>query len=287
MEITGLVASLLRRWYVVALGVLLTGGLALLAAQAVPPTYTAAGSVLLLPPSASVEEGSNQLLQLGGLEQPAALVVAYLAGDDMREAFDAQNPGVTYEVVLDPLSRGPLIMMTVEAPSSATVMDALESALATVPEALDALQDQVAAPPSSRFASIPLSVDAKPTTLNKETLRALIAAVGVGMALTLVGAVGLDSLLIRSQQRRAARAAAVAAPPGNAAAGNAAAGNAAAGTAATGTAAAGTAGAGASHTAAAGTGASKAGARGEAPASPKAPTRVGAPARPEPSAEPA
>lgn len=204
MEFTALVASLVRRWYVVALGLLLTAGLATAAVWAVPPTYSAAGSVLLLPPGASVPEGSNQLLQLAGLEQPASLIVAYLAGDDVRESFAAKYPDVTYDVVLDPLSRGPLVMMTVRSPSSGTVMDALDAALATVPRALDSLQNQVDAPSASRFASMRLSVDAKPTTVTSSTLRALIAAVGLGMAITLAGAVSLDSLVLRRQQHRAA-----------------------------------------------------------------------------------
>lgn len=213
MEIAALAASLLRRWYIVVAGVILTAVLGALAVQAVPPTYSAAGSVLLLPPRATVDEGSNQLLQLGGLEQPASLVVAYLAGDNMRTAFGTQHPGATYDVVLDPLSRGPLIMMTVHSPSSATVMQALDSAIETVPEALDALQDEVAAPPSSRFSSMPLSIDVEPVTENKSSLRALIAAVGVGMALTLVGAVGLDSLLVGRGQRRATKTAGGAGAP--------------------------------------------------------------------------
>ncbi|MFI2753389.1 hypothetical protein ACGIF2_08140 [Cellulomonas sp. P22] len=201
MEITALVAALLRRWYVVVLGLLVTAGLGFAAFTAAPPTYSAAGSVLLLPPSAAVTPGSNQLLQLGGLEQPASLVVAYVAGDDVRELFAEEYPDATYDVVLDPLSRGPLIMMTVEAPTADRVMEALDGALATVPSALVSLQDQVAAPPASRFLSMPLAVDNEPTTVTKATLRALIAAVGVGLALTLVGAVGLDSLMLRRQRR--------------------------------------------------------------------------------------
>jgi hypothetical protein len=213
MEFTAVASALLRRWYVVLVGLALTAGLVYVAQGAVPPTYTATGSVLLLPPGASVADGSNPLLQLGGLEQPASLVVAYLAGDDARQAFAEQHPEATYDIVLDPLSRGPLILITMEDPDQDDVMSALNTVLATLPDALSRLQDQVAAPADSRVTSMPLSVDTQPTTDRGDTLRALIAAAGAGLVLTLVGAVAIDSLAVRRRERRAAAAAAAGSEP--------------------------------------------------------------------------
>ena len=155
MEFTAVAAALLRRWYVVLVGLVMTAGLVYVAHDAVPPTYSATGSVLLLPPGASVEDGSNPLLQLGGLEQPAALVVAYLAGDQARQVFAQDFPDATYDIVLDPLSRGPLILVTVEDPSQDDVMGALELGPHGAPAALSQLQDQVDAPPR-----LPRPVDA-------------------------------------------------------------------------------------------------------------------------------
>ena len=129
MEFTAVAAALLRRWYVVLVGIALTTGLVYGAHVAVPPTYVATGSVLLLPPGASVPDGSNALLQLGGLEQPASLVVAYLAGEEARKQLAVKYPNSTYDVVLDPLSRGPLIQFTVEDPAPDQVMTQLEVAV--------------------------------------------------------------------------------------------------------------------------------------------------------------
>lgn len=202
MEFTAVVAALLRRWYVVLVGLAMTAGLVYAANDAVPPTYSAAGSVLLLPPGASLEDGSNPLLALGGLEQPAALVVAYLAGDEARQLFAEDFPNTTYDIVLDPLSRGPLVLVTVEDPAEDDVIAALNAVLDTLPDALTMLQDQVDAPADSRVTSMPLSVDARPTTERSDSLRALIAAAGVGMVLTLVGAIAFDSLAARRRERR-------------------------------------------------------------------------------------
>lgn len=219
MEFTAVVAALLRRWYVVLVGLAMTAGLVYVANDAVPPTYSATGSVLLLPPGASIPDGSNPLLQLGGLEQPAALVVAYLAGDEARQVFADEFPNTTYDVVLDPLSRGPLILITVEDPAQDDVMEALGSVLATLPDALSMLQDQVDAPADSRVTSMPLSVDTEPTTERGDSLRALIAAAGVGLVLTLVGAVAFDSLAARRRERRrvSARATDTELPPASSA----------------------------------------------------------------------
>jgi hypothetical protein len=206
MEFTAVAAAVLRRWYVVLVGIALTTGLVYGVHIMVPPTYVATGSMLLLPPGASVPNGSNALLQLGGLEQPASLVVAYLAGDEARRQLAVKYPNSTYDIVLDPLSRGPLIQFTVEDPAPDQVMGALKAVLAAVPDALSRLQDEVDAPAVARITSMPLAVDTEPTTKMSSALRAVIAAAGVGLVLTLVGAVAIDSLAVRRRERRTAAA---------------------------------------------------------------------------------
>lgn len=202
MDLGGVAAALLRRWYLVLAGVAVTAGLVLAAYTAVPPTYSATGTSVVLPAAESVPDGANPLLQLGGLEQPASLVVAYLAGDGPREAFTEQYPDARYEVVVDPLSRGPLIITTVESPHEDEVFAALETALAAVPDALAAIQDEVEAPADARLESSPLIVDVEPTTFRSATLRAVVAVAGAGLALALGAAVGVDSLLARRAFRR-------------------------------------------------------------------------------------
>lgn len=59
MYLRDLVASMIRRWYFIVTGVLLTGVLGFLAFSFVPVTYQASGSVLLLPPKSSVGARGN------------------------------------------------------------------------------------------------------------------------------------------------------------------------------------------------------------------------------------
>lgn len=208
MELTVVAKALLRRWYVVLLGLLVTAGLVYVAQDKVPPTYDAAATVLLLPPQASLE-GANPLLALGGLEQPADLVVATLASEAARSQFAEQHPTAEYDIVVDPLSRGPLIIVTTHDPSEAGAMAALATLLAEIPTTLDTLQDEVDAPQDSRLTSMHLTVDAQATKVNKDMLRAVIAALAVGLVLTLVAAVAFDSL---ANQRRAHRESAASRP---------------------------------------------------------------------------
>lgn len=204
MDLSAVVTSLLRRWYVVVAGLFATAGLVVGVFQVVPLTYSATASLLLLPSQESMTAGANPLLQLGGLEQPTSLVVAYLSGNDIHRQFGDRYPGATFTVEVDTLGRGPLMNFTAVAPTRAGALAALHGAVDLVPGALTALQDSVAAPTTARVRSAPLSVDDEATTVKGTTLRAVILAAGVGLALTFVGAVGVDSLLARRSLRLAA-----------------------------------------------------------------------------------
>ncbi|MEZ0447905.1 hypothetical protein [Cellulomonas sp. ICMP 17802] len=205
MDLTAVMASLLRRWYVVVAGVLVGGALVVAALQFVPPSYSAAGSMLLLPPQADVKEGTNPLLQLGGLEQPASLAVAYLSASDVQQKFGEDFPGALFTVQVDPLSRGPLVVFTTEAPTPDGAISSLRGAVELLPDALQTLQDNVDAPQESRVRAVPLTIDERATIVRGSTLRAAILAGGAGLVLAFAGAVALDSLLVRRASRRSGR----------------------------------------------------------------------------------
>jgi hypothetical protein len=188
------------------LGGLLVGGALVAAALTyVPPSYSATGSLLLLPPSADVKDGTNPLLALGGLDQPASLSIAYLSGNDVQTAFGEEFAGASFAVGPDPLSRGPIVVFTTKAPTPEEAVAALRGAVALLPQALTKLQDNVNAPSASRVRSTPLTIDTHATVVRGSTMRAVILAGGLGLTLAFVGAVALDSLLARRALRRAGR----------------------------------------------------------------------------------
>jgi hypothetical protein len=206
MNLSEVVRALLRRWYLVVLGVLAAGALGYLTLQAVPPSYEARASVLLLPPGYDANDGSNPFLALGGLELPASVLTEYLDGDAARAVIAQEAPDATYTVEVDASTRGPVLTILVEDPTAAGALHSLDTVLASVPQALDDLQNQLNVPAGASIGSMPLAVDAEATVVTKATMRAFVAAVGVCLLATVFGTVGVDVALRRWGARRARRA---------------------------------------------------------------------------------
>ena len=87
---------LLRRWYLLLVGVLCAVGAGFVTFQAVPPGYTASAEVLLLPPDPTVPEDGNPYLSLSGLT-PAGDVLARALSDPQAadEIAASGGPGST------------------------------------------------------------------------------------------------------------------------------------------------------------------------------------------------
>jgi len=202
---TSLLKRLLRRWYLVALGLVASIGLGLGAAQFSPPTYQANGTVLMLPSKVQVtgDGMANPFLQLTTLDAPASLVMDRLNGSDVQERIRTDHPDATYLAAPDMSMRGPVVAVTATAPTPEDAMKALEDVLALVPEVLATLQQQVNVPKRAQVTSMPLAVDAEATAITTATKRAQVAAFGLGMLLTLSGTVGIDTLLRRRSARLA------------------------------------------------------------------------------------
>ena len=75
MVLSDMLRSLLRRWYIVVLGVILTVAGVYGAYTVTPVTYSATSTVVLLPPEKSVKDGDNPYLYLGGLGQALNVLV--------------------------------------------------------------------------------------------------------------------------------------------------------------------------------------------------------------------
>lgn len=207
------VRTVLRRWYVVVAGLLLTGVLGYVAYTSTPPVYEASGTVLLLPPEDQVSgEGiQNPFLQLNNLDVPTSLVVARLNGDEVREQIVAEQPNALYEVSTDPTMRGPVVLVQVSAQSAKATIDTLELVLAAAPQALADLQRQQDVPKGDSITSMQLAADLDATPVTRATTRALVAAVAVGLAITAGATAGIDALARRlgaAKRRREAEAAA-------------------------------------------------------------------------------
>lgn len=215
MTFTEIVRALGRRWYVVLLGLLLTGWLGYGAVVLTPPVYTARGLLLLLPSDQAVGDGGNPFLVLGGLDLPARILVAYYESDVAKDQVAEVAPDAEYVVAIEESTRGPVIAVDVKEKTPEGAIAALEYIADSIPRELGRLQQEVDAPPEAVVSSMQLTMDVEATTDNGGTVRALIAAVGAGLVATGLLALGVDGLALRrrdSVRLKSSRAGGVAAP---------------------------------------------------------------------------
>ena len=201
MYLRDLLKALRERWYLVAVGILLTAGLGYFALSAASPTYTTTTSMLLIPPKNSVGARGNPYLNLLGLG-PArdALATRVRANPDTQELME-ENPTAEITVGPDTTTSGPILLITVSTRSSQESILIRDQLAMAVSPTLDNMQKDLFIRPSSRITVSTLASDPKPTKSAKDQLRAIIVAVGVGVSLTIIGTGVLDTFLTRRKSQ--------------------------------------------------------------------------------------
>jgi hypothetical protein len=194
--------AIVRRWYVVVVGLCATAALAFGASAVDPPEYSVRGLVLLLPSAETVGVGGNPFLSLGGLDLPARLIVAYFQSEAMQSEISEVSPTAEFGVGIEESTRGPVIAIDVTDDSEEGALATLAFIAAAIPENLDRLQDEVEAPPQSRVGSMPLTIDEEAVPETSGTMRLVIAAVAVGIVATLSVTFAVDRLLLGNARRR-------------------------------------------------------------------------------------
>ncbi len=196
---------MVRRWYIVLAGLLLTAGLAYGATLATSSEYTSRALILVLPSEEAVGEDGNPFLALDGLEQPASLVTAYFTSTTAQREVAGLSATATYIVALDEQVRGPVILVQVTDESAERSLATLDYLTERVPQELRRLQDELRAPESSMLGSMLLDKDVEATEDNSTAIRLTIAACAVGLIATVFLAHWADGPLARRATRRAAK----------------------------------------------------------------------------------
>lgn len=206
MDMLALLRLLGRRWYMFVIGLLATAALGVLAFRAIPPTYEATGRTLLLPPAGSIEEGGNPFLALQPLGPTVDVLVRYLDADAARLEIAKTSPTADYTVAADTGTNGPIVVVVAEDVTPEAAVAAMQSVMNAIPGALEELQASLDVPPDLSVRSMDLTVDIEPELIIRRTLRAVVAAVGVGVLATLTITAIIDGLIRgRSSARRRAR----------------------------------------------------------------------------------
>jgi hypothetical protein len=207
MELSTFWRTLLRRWYLVGVAVLLTGGITMLAVDTTGPTYRAEGLVLLFPPSTTIQEGAevetqgNPYLLLGGLTQARDIVIRTLTAKSAVDDFAARHPGVSYEAVPDFTSSSPIILITTNAPTATAAVAGLNGVIDEVPAKLVELQSGLNLEETAYITSATISADTRPDVVRKTQIRVGLAAGGATLAVCLLLIALADGLLVRRRSR--------------------------------------------------------------------------------------
>jgi hypothetical protein len=207
--------TLIRRWYLVILGLIFAAIAALLTMDKVGPTYEAKGVMLIMPPVKTVQQSTGSLgnpyFMLDGLTAIRDIVIGLITAqathdelchgradptyEAMRVALCKPNPSVTYKAEADSTNNAPVILLTVDANSATNATVALNALEERVPRVLSNVQAGLSLQANAQITSIPLSTDTKPATVRKSQIRAgIVAGAGtLALSLLLIGLV--DGLL--------------------------------------------------------------------------------------------
>lgn len=202
MILSDLVNALLRRWYVVLVGLVGTGVLCFLVAARVAPTYESTATATLVPAESTIAQRGNPLMNLDGLILARDVLVRSLSSDDVREPILAAFPGADVVVDADPATSGPMILIESTADTPEAASGIVERVLDDLPARLETLQDEVESPAADRISVLRLAEPAAPETVNTGVIRALGAVAGAGIVATLILTGLIDGLIGGRRQRR-------------------------------------------------------------------------------------
>jgi uncharacterized protein involved in exopolysaccharide biosynthesis len=197
------ITGMRRRWYLVLVGLLITGGLAAYVYSVVPASYSARLSLLLLPPLSVTGPGENPFLNLSGMEPAMDVLTRRVDADVVRSPLEEQFPDSEYVVFPDASARGPMVVAEIAAPSESSALKTLDAVNAELVSTFDSMQEELGVPPLGRMTLTEVSVDSEATLDTKMRTQLVAATVAAGVAVTVLITAIIDGLIMARRARRA------------------------------------------------------------------------------------
>ncbi len=198
---------LVRRWYVVVIGLPVTIALCWAMTVLVPVQFNLQAKVLLVPPKEMVDgKPVNPYMNLGGLDGTADVLSASLMDTVVADAMDKQGIAAEYETSRDQSVAGPVLMIDVKGDSREDAIKSQAFLLQQVPAILDRLQSSISVVSSAWIGSTVITREATPTVDRKGQIRALIVIGFLGIGGTYLTASLLDGHLMSRRRRPAGTA---------------------------------------------------------------------------------
>lgn len=194
--------TLLRRWYLTVLSLLISACLGLGAFAKVAPTHSAEAVIVLLPPAARVQRAqvstgtANPLLNLGGLNESRDLLMRSMGAQDVVDEMAAQAPGTAMKVGPDYSSSAPLLSLNAEARDPQQAIIGLEVLRQRTEQTLASLQARVGVKSDALITSLVLTRDGQPTVDRKKQVQLTITVFAGSLAMLLLLLALTDGFLL-------------------------------------------------------------------------------------------
>lgn len=185
MPFAELLGALRRKWILLAIGLLLTGGLSAGSYMVTKPIYEITATVLLLPPSSALTAAGNPYLQLGGLRQTVDLVGVALSDQNTRTELEAISKDVEYTVAADSQTSSPILVVDVKDSTQAGATQIRDLLVARIPDRLRTMQESLNVVTANRVTSTLLTSDNEAKEVGRNRLRSAVVVGLGGLALTL------------------------------------------------------------------------------------------------------
>lgn len=187
---------LARRWYIVAVGLLITLGGAVGVNFLIAPSYTAVGSLVLAVPPNLPERASaaNPYLAYGNLAVAARVVASGMNQPSVVRELRTKGATGDFVVDLDPERSSPIIIVNSTADTAAAAIKTVEVVTQGVQQLLADRQKSLGAPQNTWIAANSVVVPEEANRAVGSRLRAVSAVLVVGVIGTLTLAFAIEGM---------------------------------------------------------------------------------------------
>jgi hypothetical protein len=202
MRVLETISSLVRRWYIMLFGLLLTAGMCWAVQERVPVTYEAKGSQVLMPPSATVGAEGNPYLYLGGMSQALDVLIRHVTAAEVTKPVLDAFPDTKYSVQADRSTSGSILVVSASGSTPEATLGVLHSALDKIPVALKGMQDELAIADKFRIDVRTVVVDSQATKDDQSQMRMMMLAAAAGIVGTVLLTAMVDGFLSGRKKAR-------------------------------------------------------------------------------------
>lgn len=202
MHLVDTLRSILRRWYIFLLGLVVSFGLAGAAAVVIQPSYEAEGTLLLMPPTGIVGPEGNPYLYLGGMTEALDVLVRRSNAPEAVEAVESQFNGLEISSAPDRTTSSPILIITVSGSSEPDALKAIELGRSVVIRELDSMQNELDVPQSMHINTEDLVIANQATANRKVAIQLAILIAAAGVVGTLMFTGFMDGQLLAREAAR-------------------------------------------------------------------------------------